>query len=115
MRPEDLGPRADTVIPSWLEEATSSGDKIRGVVVAVDHFGNLITNICSSHLDGFGDAVVEAGGRTIEVRRTYADVTPGDYLALINSFDALELARAERSAAEGLGLGRGAPVTVRKA
>ena len=36
----------------------------------------------------------------------------GEYLALINSFGVLEVARAEKSAAEGLGLDRGAPVTV---
>lgn len=115
LRPEDLGPETDSVIPSWLEEASGSGGKLRGVVVAVDHFGNLITNISSEQIGGFTRAVVEAGGRTIEVRRTYGDVTPGEYLALVNSFDALELARAEQSAAEGLGLGRGAPVVVREA
>ena len=41
-----------------------------------------------------------------------SDVRPGDDLALINSFGVLEVARAERSAAEGLGVARGAPVTV---
>ena len=46
------------------------------------------------------------------MHRTYGDCTPGEYLALINSFGVLEVARAERSAAEGLGLGRGAPVVV---
>jgi hypothetical protein len=33
-------------------------------------------------------------------------------LALVNSFGVVEIARAERSAAEALGLGRGAPVIV---
>ena len=46
------------------------------------------------------------------MRRTYGEVTPGEYLALVNSFGVLELARAEQSAADGLGLGRGAPVVV---
>ena len=80
-----------------------------------DHFGNLITNITGKHVAEFEHPVVEAGGRVIPMRRTYADVIPGDYLALLNSFDALELARAEQSAAEGLGLGRGAPVVLREA
>jgi S-adenosylmethionine hydrolase len=39
-------------------------------------------------------------------------VRPGDFLALINSFGVVEIARAEQSAAEALGLGRGAPVTI---
>jgi S-adenosylmethionine hydrolase len=42
-------------------------------------------------------------------------VRPGDYLALVNSFGVIEIARAEQSAADGLGLSRGAPVTVRDA
>jgi S-adenosylmethionine hydrolase len=46
------------------------------------------------------------------LRRTYGDVRPGEYLALVNSFGVVELARAEQSAAEGLGLGRGAPVVI---
>jgi S-adenosylmethionine hydrolase len=33
-------------------------------------------------------------------------------LALINAFSVVEIARAEQSAADGLGIGRGAPVTV---
>jgi hypothetical protein len=40
------------------------------------------------------------------------DVRPGEYLALVNSFGVVEIARAERSAAEGLGIARGAPVSV---
>jgi hypothetical protein len=46
--------------------------------------------------------------------RTYGDTQPGQYLALVNSFDVVEIARAEQSAADGLGLGRGAPVVVRE-
>jgi S-adenosylmethionine hydrolase len=113
LRPEDLGPVADSVVPSLIEEPAVSGGRVRGVVVAVDSFGNLMTNIAGRHVRGLRNPVVEAGGHTFPLRRTYADVTPGDFLGLINSFDALELACAEQSAADGLRLGRGAPVVVR--
>ncbi len=53
-----------------------------------------------------------AAGRRIDIRRTYGDVAPGDFLALVNSFDVLEIARAEQSASDALGLGRGAPISV---
>ncbi|RPH46191.1 MAG: hypothetical protein EHM84_09065 [Lysobacterales bacterium] len=56
--------------------------------------------------------MVRTGGRTFPLRRTYGDVRPGEYLALINSFGVVEVAKAEQSAAEALGLGRGTPVTV---
>jgi hypothetical protein len=48
------------------------------------------------------------------MRSTYAEASPGEYLALINAFGVLEIARAEKSAARGLGIERGAIVTVRE-
>lgn len=56
--------------------------------------------------------MVRTGGHIFPLRRTYGDVSPGEFLALINSFGVVEIARAEQSAAEALGLGRGAPVIV---
>jgi len=46
------------------------------------------------------------------MKTTYGHANPGDYLALVNSFNVLEVARAEESAADGLGCERGAPVAV---
>jgi len=110
--PSDLGPETLDLVPGWLEEPTATDDRVDGVVVTTDHFGNLICNIEGRLFENFRDPVVIAGGHRVPVRRTYGDVSPGDYLALINSFGVLEIARAEQSAAEGLGLGRGAPVQV---
>jgi S-adenosylmethionine hydrolase len=63
-------------------------------------------------LRGFAKPVVHVAGHEIAVLGTYGQARPGDYLALINSFGVVEVARAEGSAAEGLGAQRGAPVTV---
>jgi S-adenosylmethionine hydrolase len=84
------------------------------VVVTLDHFGNLISNIDATLIAGFASARVQAGAHSLPLLRTYGDVQPGDYLALVNSFGVIEIARAEQSAAEGLGLGRGAPVIERE-
>ena len=110
--PADLGDPVGELVPGWIEEPTVVGAQLTGTVVTIDHFGNLITNIEARHLEGLVHPVVRAAGRDLPLRRTYSDVRPGDYLALVNSFGVLEIARAERSAAEGLGLARGAPVTV---
>ena len=56
--------------------------------------------------------VVSLAGHRFEINATYGRVQPGEYLALINSFGVLEIARAEGNAAEGLGTDRGAPVLV---
>jgi S-adenosyl-L-methionine hydrolase (adenosine-forming) len=110
--PERVGERVDELVPGWLEEPTVGAGQITGAVVTIDHFGNLITNIDGELLHALARAQVRVAGLEIPLRRTYSDVRPGDYLALINSFGVLEIARAEQSAAEGLGLARGAPVTV---
>jgi hypothetical protein len=110
--PVDLGPEVADLVPGWIEDPVAAAGQVSGTVVTIDHFGNLITNIEQRHLQGLAHPVVRVGGREIALRRTYSDVRPGDYLALVNSFGVLEIARAERSAAEGLGLARGAPVVV---
>lgn len=110
--PDALGERVAELVPGWLEAPTQSMGQITGAVVTIDHFGNLITNIDGTLLHALARAQVRVGGVEIPLRRTYSDVRPGDYLALINSFGVLEIARAEQSAAEGLGLARGAPVNV---
>jgi S-adenosylmethionine hydrolase len=108
----DIGPPAGELVPSLLEEPLCSEQEIRGSVVAIDNFGNLVTNIEAALLARLRKAEVLAGGRRINLCRTYGEAQPGDFLALVNSFGVLEIARAEGNAAEGLGLGRGAPVTV---
>ena len=98
--------------PGWLDEPEVSADKVLGIVVTIDAFGNLITNIDASLVEGMQDPIVELGGHRIEMKPTYGRAAPGDYLALINSFGVVEIARAEESAADGLGCERGAPVIV---
>jgi S-adenosylmethionine hydrolase len=110
--PTALGPEITDIVPSWVDEPAVAADQVAGVVITIDHFGNLITNIDASLIRSFANPVVRTGGRTFPLRRTYGDVRPGDFLALINSFGVVEIARAEQSAAEALGLGRGAPVTI---
>ena len=100
------------MVPSWVDEPTATKTRVSGVVITVDNFGNLITNIDRSLLDRFARPMVKIAGHELELRRTYGDAIPGDYLALINSFEVLEIARAEKSASDGLGVERGAPVIV---
>jgi S-adenosyl-L-methionine hydrolase (adenosine-forming) len=111
--PEALGEPVATIVPAWVDEPTVESGSVAGVVITIDHFGNLITNIEAAHLERLRLPIVNAGNHAFPLRRTYGDAKPGEYLALINSFGVLEIARAEQSAAEGLGLSRGAPVVVR--
>ena len=54
-------------------------------------------------IERFRLPLVHAGNHAFPLLRTYGDTRPGEYLALVNSFGVVEIARAENSAAEGLG------------
>jgi len=112
-RLEELGDPLATLVPSWVDEPAVELRSVSGVVISIDHFGNLITNIDAPLIERFRLPLVHAGNHSFPLLRTYGDARPGEYLALVNSFGVVEIARAENSAAEGLGLNRGAPVVVR--
>lgn len=114
IRPEALVNSPTDYVRSLIDPAELRYGEIRGIVIATDHFGNLITNIEASLLKQLSNPIVEITGRIIPLLRTYADVSPGDFLAIINSFQVLEIARAEQNASESLGLGRGSPIVVRE-
>ncbi len=110
--PAALGePKADWA-PAWLDEPEAVPGRVTGVIVTVDTFGNLISNIDAALIASFESPVAHIAGHAVEMRTTYGHVKPGDYLALVNSFGVVEIARAEGNAADGLGSDRGAPVTV---
>jgi S-adenosylmethionine hydrolase len=94
-------------------------DMIRGAVLRIDRFGNLVTNIDRKTFEKFarGTGVyIDAGGATVgRLVATYADIQAGEVCALFGSTDHLELAANAGSAADALGLTRGAVVDVRRA
>ena len=110
--PSALGRETRDYIPSLIEPPHWRTGELHGVVITTDHFGNLITNIERTSLARFKHPRVRAAGHDIPLARTYGDVAPGTLLALINSFEVLEIACAEQQAARMLGLGRGGPVVV---
>src|SRR5262249_43198032 len=89
-------PPAEVLAPG-LAPAVVQGRSIRGEVIAVDAFGNLITNIrvehCLQVTEHFGEAVVHCGSREISgIIRTYGERRSGDLVALIGSSGRLEVA-----------------------
>ena len=72
----------------------------------MDHFGNLITNM--SPETGLEKVVV--AGRRIPVARSPEDAGEGGLVAVINSYDLLEISARNGSAAAVLGVQTGEPV-----
>lgn len=108
-----LGEQTLDYIPSLIDPPEVRDGQVKGVVITSDNFGNLITNIEQAMFENFANPKVIAAGRELPISRTYADVSPGQLLCLINSSNVLEIACAEQSAAEALGIGRGSPIVVR--
>jgi S-adenosylmethionine hydrolase len=87
---------------SWLAE-----------IVHVDRFGNLITNLqgAESEIHPLGTSI-RVGGALIPMRRTYADVEPGELVAYVGSGGQIEIGVREGDAARRLGADVGTPVEV---
>jgi S-adenosylmethionine hydrolase len=102
-----------------LPQPEADDNAIRGMVVGVDRFGNLVTNVDRRLMDRFTQGrgiAISAGGHPVgRLVATYAEIQPGEVCALFGSTDHLELAANAGSAAETLGLGRGAAVEIRHA
>ena len=110
-RVDDMA-RLDWPVPAVAPTA------IVGVVEAVDHFGNLVTNIPRAALETLrasGPVAVTIGDRAVpRLVDTYAEVGEGEACALIGSTDRLEVAVHGGRADTHFAAGAGTPVAVRR-
>jgi S-adenosylmethionine hydrolase len=93
-------------------------DGVHGEVLRVDRFGNLVTNVdrrTFEKVSGAGAIEITIGTQPVgRVVATYNEAGPGEICALFGSTDHLEIAANGASAAERLGLARGAPIDIRR-
>jgi hypothetical protein len=92
---------------------------LRGRVVRIDRFGNVITNLdrkaCEKFVEAPGGAEVAVGGRSVtHFVSTFADLVAGEIGALFGSTDDLECAVQSASAAEQLGVKVGDAVDLKR-
>ena len=104
-------PFASPLVRCTPEPARTGDGAIRGEVITIDRFGNAITNV-PGPLPGYGAWV---GAMHLPLHDTYADVAPGEPVALTGSSGLIEIAVREGSAAQRLGLTRGAAIVLRPA
>jgi S-adenosylmethionine hydrolase len=109
--PAELGPPVTEWVSLSLAEPVATPGGFRGCVIAVDAFGNLITNIRAEAVPPL--ASVQIGNQPVpRIVRTYGDAEPGTLVGLIGSSGRLEVAVVCGSAATMLGFGVGTPVEV---
>jgi S-adenosylmethionine hydrolase len=110
--PADLGEEVENIDQSgWPATSPRADGGIFGVIVAVDRFGNLISNIGAPLVVALTNPTIHIAGLRLPLRRTYGEATAGEYLGVINSFEVLEVARSRGNAAQGLNVGVGAPIS----
>jgi S-adenosyl-L-methionine hydrolase (adenosine-forming) len=107
-----IGKSVSEWTPGWLDEPEVGNGKVSGTIITIDAFGNLISNIDASLIKDFREPVAHIAGHQIPTLTTYGRAKPGELLALVNSFDVIEIAKSEGSAAAGLGSERGAPLLI---
>ncbi len=114
-----LGPPITDPIALPWPQTVFTPEAVRGEIVYVDGFGNLVSNIKGTDLMtwlGEKSYVVILGSLTkTGLARTYGDAVPGELLALVGSHGYLEIACVRGNAARRLGVGKGRSLAVVKA
>jgi len=99
--------------PKPIDERT-----LRGVVLKVDRFGNLITNIRPEDLPALFEAnpqlfkIAIGKGQATRMCSNYAEGAPGEVFGILGSMGFLELASNRGSACQLLGCGKGSEVDI---
>ena len=95
-----------------------SNNNLKGNILRIDHYGNLITNI---HLNDFDKLIVKNSEnfeiiigieKLIEINKTYSDVNAGELFALFNSNQFLEIGMNLGNASKLLGMKEDDPISI---
>lgn len=113
---EELGEPIDELVTYRWTVPIADKDGLEGMVIHIDKFGNLITNISESLLEEVIDDknVRIYVGNTIldEIATTFGKVTEGEPVAYIGSSGMLEVGINKGSAEEMLGVQKGAQISL---
>ena len=116
--PAEFGPEISDYVRLTLPAVERIAENsLRGVVLKVDKFGNLITNISERDAPALFAAAQPAASiliceMIVRMRHAYAEGEEGEIFALAGSSGYLEIAARQASAAEKLGAGVGTPVGI---
>jgi S-adenosylmethionine hydrolase len=103
--PADFGPKIQDVIKPKFAKATFGKGTLRGEVLHVDGFGNIITNVTEKELthlhaeDSINLKITNCETK-LELGRTYAETSPKKALVIIGSHGYVEISVNQGSAAK---------------
>ena len=92
-------------------------NKLRAVVLKVDRFGNLITNVTPEDAPALfapnaAFKIVVGSKEISEIRTAYAEGAPGEVFAVLGSMGYLEIVANRAAAAQLTGAGKGSEVSI---
>jgi len=96
----------------------TGGNRMRGVVLKVDKFGNLITNVTPADVPALFSAKAPAfqivvGSREITaIHSSYAEGAPGEVFGILGSMGYLEIVANRAAAAQITGASKGSEVSI---
>lgn len=110
---KELGTEIDlqTIVQLSIANPIRIGNTISGVIQAIDHFGNLITNISGDEVAGKSWSV-SIENLTYPSRSIYSNGEPGEIFALVGSHGWVEIAASRANAQVKLNLDWGSPLSV---
>jgi len=114
---EELGPKKDELVSMMLFEPSADKNGIKGIVSYIDNFENLITNISfelfNKHISGKKFEISFNSYKITSISNSYADVRPGNMVALFASNGMLEIAINRSKAASLLGMKKRSTIIIR--
>ena len=114
---EAFGPEVTDHARFSMPKPKAAGPAVKGVILRVDIFGNLMTNLTTDDVSpqalSSGAIKLAVNGKEVrKMARTFGDGTPGEPVAILGSAGYLEIAVNRGNAARTLGANRGAEVTL---
>jgi S-adenosylmethionine hydrolase len=100
-----------------LPKPKTADNAVKGVILKVDNFGNLLTNLTPDHVPQMfaadGKFKMTVGGKEVgKLMQNYSQGQPGEAFTILGSSGLLEIAMNRGNAARTLGVQRGAEVVV---
>lgn len=116
-QPQSFGDEIEDFVRLSVPKPKTDGKLVKGIVLRVDNFGNLITNLKPEDAPQLlvPDAQFKIRVANKEITRVvqnFAQGQSGEIFALVGSSGYLEIAMNRSSAARGLNAGRGAEVVL---
>jgi S-adenosylmethionine hydrolase len=119
VEPEKFGDIVTDCVRFSLPQPKKIGEKLlKGVVLRVDRFGSLLTNITPADAPELFTAtpppfkIVVGKAEVIKFRAAYAEGQPGEVFGILGSSGYLEIAANRASASQATGAAKGAEVGV---